>query len=159
MSGRNLVAGEWGHNQLPWATPADLMGRPCYCGLTDCLETDLSGPALAAGYKELTGTAATAAEIASLGEKDDTAAGKVLAQHAHKLARALAQVINILDPDAIVLGGGLSNIGYLYEAVPGLWKNWVFSDAVETRLLPPKHGDSSGVRGAAWLWPIIDQQD
>ncbi len=127
--GANAIAGEWGHNPLPGA----LERRPCYCGRVDCIETFLSGPALAAD-----------------GGAEDEAA---MQRYEQRLARALAQVINILDPDAIVLGGGVSNLDRLYDRVPRLWGEWVFSDHVATRLLKNRHGDSSGVRGAAWLWP------
>ena len=128
LVGPNAIAGEWGHNPLPGEDEA----RPCYCGRTNCIETFLSGPALAADG----------------GAEDETAVQRYEA----RLARALAQVINILDPDAIVLGGGVSNLDRLYDRVPRLWGEWVFSDHVATRLVKNKHGDSSGVRGAAWLW-------
>jgi len=129
LTGPNAIAGEWGHNCLPGATE----GRPCYCGRLDCIETYLSGPALAAD-----------------GGADSEVAMLRYEQH---LARALAQVINLLDPDVIVLGGGVSNLDRLYDRIPRLWGEWVFSDAVATRLVRNQHGDSSGVRGAAWLWP------
>jgi predicted NBD/HSP70 family sugar kinase len=129
LTGPNAIAGEWGHNPLPLPTAADLPLRPCYCGRSGCIETYLSGPGL---------------------ERDG--GESALGRYAERLARALAGVINILDPDAIVLGGGVSNVARLYDNVPRLWLPYVFSDRVATRLLPPKHGDSSGVRGAAWLW-------
>ncbi len=129
LTGPNDIAGEWGHNPLPLPQPSDLPLRPCYCGRTGCIETYLSGPAL---------------------ERDGGEAA--LGRYAERLARALAGVINILDPDVIVLGGGVSKVARLYDDVPKLWPKTVFSDHVATRLLPPKHGDASGVRGAAWLW-------
>ncbi len=130
LLGANAIAGEWGHNPLPGAEPVH---PPCYCGRSGCVETFLSGPALAAD-----------------GGAENAAA---MARYEQRLARALAQVINILDPDVIVLGGGLSNLDRLYDQVPRLWGEQVFSDAVATRLVKNRHGDSSGVRGAAWLWP------
>jgi fructokinase len=129
LTGTNAIAGEWGHNPLPLPQPDDLPLRPCYCGRTGCIETYLSGPAL---------------------ERDGGEAA--LDRYEERLARALAGVINILDPDVIVLGGGVSKVARLYENVPKLWRRHVFSDQVATRLLPPRHGDASGVRGAAWLW-------
>ena len=125
VDGPNGIAGEWGHNPMP----GEAESRQCYCGRRDCIETYLCGPAL---------------------ERD-----KDLSLYAQRLARALAGVINILDPDVIVLGGGVSNVKSLYAEVPGLWGRHVFSDRVDTRLAPPVHGDSSGVRGAAWLWPLV----
>jgi fructokinase len=129
LTGPNAIAGEWGHNPLPLPTQADLPLRECYCGRKGCIETYLSGPAL---------------------ERDGGDAA--LPRYEERLARALAGVINILDPDVIVLGGGVSKVSRLYDSVPMLWARSVFSDHVSTRLLPPKHGDASGVRGAAWLW-------
>jgi len=148
VTGVNAVAGEWGHNPLPWPQANELPGPSCYCGRAGCIETFLSGPGLARDHGSLTGP-----EIVAAAETGDAAALATLERYAERLARALASVINLLDPDAIVLGGGLSGIAMLYERVPALWRRFVFSDTVETRLLPPKHGDSSGVRGAAWLWP------
>jgi len=153
VTGLNAIAGEWGHNPLPWPQGPEKRDRQCYCGQSGCIETHLSGPALSRAYREATGTDITAAEVASRADKDEAAATEVLALYESKLARALAQIINILDPGVIVLGGGISNIGRIYRTVPKLWRKWVFSDTVETRLLAPRHGDSSGVRGAAWLWP------
>ena len=153
LLGRNAVAGEWGHNPLPWPQDEERPGQVCYCGREGCIETFLSGPALAADFHLRSGRAATAQEIVAWAEAGDPAADATLARYEDRLARGLASVINLLDPDVIVLGGGLSNVGRLYEAVPRLWSRYVFSDRVETRLLPPVHGDSSGVRGAAWLWP------
>lgn len=143
-TGPNAIAGEWGHNPLPWPRIGEWPGPACYCGKHGCIETFLSGPGLArdAGGR-------SAEELAAA---TDVAAREALARHADRMARALASVLNLLDPDAIVLGGGLSNLPHLYEEVPRLWGRYAFSDRVETPLLPPVHGDASGVRGAAWLW-------
>ncbi|WP_119459552.1 ROK family protein [Rhodospirillaceae bacterium SYSU D60014] len=153
LVGRNAIAGEWGHNPLPWPRDEERPGRACYCGREGCIETFLSGPALAEDFRLGSGQAMTAPEIVALANAGDSLAVAALARYEDRLARGLAAVINLLDPDVIVLGGGLSNIARLYESVPRLWGRHVFSDRVETRLLPPVHGDSSGVRGAAWLWP------
>jgi fructokinase len=150
--GANAVAGEWGHNPLPWPRTDELPGRRCYCGRHGCIETFLSGPGLAADHRRHGGAELPGERIVADAEAGDAACRETLGRYAERLARALAHVVNILDPDAIVLGGGLSGIASLYEAVPRLWGSFVFSDSVLTRLLPPKHGDSSGVRGAAWLW-------
>ena len=133
LVGPNAIAGEWGHNPLPLPTPADLPLRPCYCGRMSCVETYLCGPALAA-------------DKAQFGEAE------AMARYEERLARSLATVINVLDPEVVVLGGGVSNLEHLYDAVPRLWGRYVFSDRVATRLARHVHGDSSGVRGAAWLW-------
>lgn len=154
LHGRNGVAGEWGHNPLPLASEAEQARPRCWCGRTACLETWLSGPALAADHAVHGGGAdRSAAEIVRAAEAGDARAGAALSRYAKRLARALAQVINLLDPDVIVLGGGVSNVASLYVDVPRLWTPDVFSDTVRTRLLPARHGDSSGVRGAAWLAP------
>ena len=153
LTGANAISGEWGHNPLPQLAPGEWPGPPCYCGRTGCIETFLSGPGLSADHLRLAGIEATAAEIAAAAATGDATAAATLARYEERLARGLAGVINVLDPDIIVLGGGLSGIIRLYEAVPLLWLRHVFSDAVATRLVPPRHGDSSGVRGAAWLWP------
>ena len=142
LGGPNAIAGEWGHNPLPWRDSSDGPVHACYCGQQDCIETFLSGP----GWAHRCGHGQTTAELA---RQPDSPA---LEQYCHWLARSLASVINILDPEVIVLGGGLSNIQHIYQRVPELWSRWVFSDVVNTRLLPARHGDSSGVRGAAWLW-------
>ncbi len=153
LGGRNAIAGEWGHTQLPWMTPAEHPGPPCKCGLTGCIETFLSGTGFAARHAEATGTMLDAVDIITRAESGDPTCRDSLSAYESRLARALAHVINLLDPDIIVLGGGMSNARSLYDTVPHLWSEWVFSDRVDTILRPPKHGDSSGVRGAAWLWP------
>jgi len=152
LVGANAIAGEWGHNPLPWPRPDEIPGPACYCGRSGCVETFLSGPGLAADHGHHGGRHVTAPEIADLAERCDAECGATLGRYMDRLARGLALVINLIDPDVIVLGGGLSGISALYERVPLLWGRYVFSDNVVTRLLPPVHGDSSGVRGAAWLW-------
>ena len=153
LAGPNAIAGEWGHNPLPWPRPDESPGPACYCGKQGCIETFLSGPGLAADHRHHTGLARTPPEIRAAAARGEPAATATLARHVDRLARSLATVINLLDPEAIVLGGGLSNLPHLYEALPGLIRPWLFCDGVATRILPPVHGDSSGVRGAAWLWP------
>jgi fructokinase len=146
LGGTNAIAGEWGHNPHPSARGEDC---ECYCGRSNCNERFLSGPALEADYLQTTGVACSAAEIAAKASSGDPDAGAVLDTYIDRLAEALAVVINILDPDAVVLGGGMSNVGALYDAAPNRWGQWVFSDAVSTPLRRAIHGDSSGVRGAA----------
>lgn len=153
VRGANAIGGEWGHNPLPWPAADETPGPPCYCGLRGCIETFLSGPGLMRDYLDHTNENLTAEEIAENAARGDPTAEAALARYENRLARGLATVINLLDPDCIVLGGGLSNITRLYENVPSLWARYVFSDAIATRLVPPAFGDSSGVRGAAWLWP------
>jgi fructokinase len=153
LIGADAIAGEWGHNPLPWPQPAELPGPACYCGRSGCIETFLSGPGIAADYRRATGCEGDAVQIAIAAAAGEPAARAVLDRYIDRLARALATVVNLIDPDAIVLGGGLSAIAELYREVPRRWGRYVFSDRVATRLLPPMHGDSSGVRGAAWLWP------
>ncbi|MBL8395860.1 MAG: ROK family protein [Candidatus Accumulibacter sp.] len=152
LCGANRIAGEWGHNPLPRPDEEELPPGPCYCGRLGCIETWLSGPGLCADHQRHGGEWLTAEEIARRAGAGEAACAATLARYERRLAKALAQVINLLDPEVIVLGGGLSNIGRLYHAVPRLWKRHVFSDVVHTRLLRNLHGDSSGVRGAAWLW-------
>jgi fructokinase len=152
LTGPNAVAGEWGHNPLPWPRADERPGPVCYCGQHGCIETFLSGPAVARDHRQTTGENLTAVEITARASSGDAAAEATLARYEERMARALASVINILDPDVIVLGGGMSNIERLYANVPRLWGRYAFSDRVDTRLVPPRHGDSSGVRGAAWLW-------
>jgi fructokinase len=142
VGGPNAIAGEWGHVPLPWPEDDERPGPRCYCGRRGCIETFLSGPALARDD----GRGLDAAAIAADPEAPS------LVRYRHRLARGLALIVTLLDPDVIVLGGGLSQIASLYTAVPALWGRFVFSDTVATRLVPPLHGDSSGVRGAAWLW-------
>ena len=149
LAGPNAIAGEWGHNALPWRTPADGPARRCYCGLDDCIETFLSGP----GWAARSALGLNAADLARLAQDGEPAAAQALETYCEQLARALASVINVIDPQVIVLGGGLSNIPALYQRVPPLLVRHVFSDQVNTRLVQARHGDSSGVRGAAWLWP------
>ncbi len=153
LSGRNALAGEWGHNPLPWPRPEELPGPPCYCGKSGCIETFLCGPALFADYRSAGGTANSNHEIVQAAEQGiDAIAEAALCRYEDRLARALAMVINILDPDVIVLGGGISNIGRLYTSLPFRLQDYAFTDSCETPIVPPCHGDSSGVRGAAWLW-------
>ena len=156
LTGANAIAGEWGHNPLPWPQVLDgadeRPGPVCYCGKSGCIETFLSGPGLARDHLLHSGQALDGDAIAQRATAGDPACNASLQRYEQRLARALASVINVLDPDVIVLGGGLSNIARLYDTVPNLWGAWVFSDAVATRLVPNLHGDSSGVRGAAWLW-------
>ena len=180
LNGANAIAGEWGHSPLPyfqfagaqadrgptgqhpatgeailhpWPSPREFDAAPaCYCGKKGCIETWLSGPALAADHVRYGGEDLPAHEIAQLANAGYGPCSATLARYEERLARALAGVINLIDPDVIVLGGGLSNIGRLYDTAPRLWPRYVFSDRVDTKLVPPKYGDSSGVRGAAWLW-------
>ncbi len=151
--GRNAISGEWGHNPLPWPDETERSRPPCYCGKKSCIETWLSGPGLARDHHQMTKQELTGPEILSQANSGEPTAAASIERYCHRLARALAGVINILDPDAIVLGGGLSGISQLYQRVPTLLQDWVFSDRCDTPILPPKHGDASGVRGAAWLWP------
>ena len=144
VKGINAIGGEWGHNPLPLPAGADLPLPECYCGRAGCIETYLSGPGLARDHERATGQRLPTEQVVSHEE--------TMRRYEERLARALAGVINILDPDVIVLGGGMSNVSRLYTEVPRLWPRYVFSDHVETRLAPPVHGDSSGARGAAWLW-------
>ncbi|MEP5367517.1 ROK family protein [Parvibaculum sp.] len=153
LSGPNAIAGEWGHNSLPFVLPDEMPGPECYCGKKGCIESWLSGPGFAADYMLDTREALSPEAIVAAAEGGDRPARLALRRYADRLARALAHVINILDPHVIVLGGGMSNIAALYDEVPARWGAYVFSDTVETRLARHKHGDASGVRGAAWLWP------
>ena len=151
VTGANAIAGEWGHNPLPWPAPSELPGYACYCGRRGCIETWLSGSGLAKHFLKDTGRALTAPDIVANAPHDD-ACEAALAAYEDRLARSLATIINILDPDVIVLGGGLSNVSRWYATVPKIWAKYVLSDHVATRLVPPKFGDASGARGAAWLW-------
>jgi fructokinase len=151
--GPNQIAGEWGHNPLPWMTDQERReASPCYCGLHGCIETFLSGPGFERDYQRASGTRRASQDIAQAVGEGDVIARETLQRYQNRLARALASVINLLDPDAVVLGGGMSNLPRLPEAVSGVLPGFVFSDTVVTRVLPNVHGDSSGVRGAAWLW-------
>jgi predicted NBD/HSP70 family sugar kinase len=154
LDGPNAIAGEWGHNPLPWPRDDERPGRRCFCGQHGCIETFIAGPGLAADHTAHTGTVLSVPDIVNAAALGDEACNATLARHEERLARALAHVINILDPDVVVLGGGLSNIDRLYANVPQLWGRYVFSDRVDTRLVRHAYGDSSGVRGAAWLWNI-----
>jgi fructokinase len=155
-TGPNAIAGEWGHNPLPWPEPGEWPGPPCYCGQSGCIETFLSGSGLARDHHAVTGEPLDPAVIADRSVHGDAACEATLARYEARLARALAGAINVLDPDVIVLGGGMSNVARLYTRVPRLWGRYVFSDRVDTRLVPPAHGDASGARGAAWLWAAGD---
>jgi len=152
LTGANAIAGEWGHNPLPLPSGDDLPLPPCYCGRTGCAETYLSGPALAADHRRHTGQALTTSEIDRLATNGDVACEATLRRYEERLGRALAGVINLLDPQVIVIGGGLSKMQRLYRNLPEYCGQHVFSDVFNTKFLPPMHGDSSGVRGAAWLW-------
>ena len=152
LTGPNAIAGEWGHVPLPWPKDEERPGPACYCGKSGCVETYLSGPGLARDYREATGSELEAVAIAERAASGDAAAEGALARYEDRMARALATVLNVLDPDVVVLGGGMSRLARLYESVPRLWQAWAFSDRVTTPLRPPVHGDASGVRGAAWLW-------
>ncbi len=153
LSGPNAIAGEWGHNPLPWPNADELPGPACYCGKHGCIETWLSGPGLAADHARATGERLEPATIAARAQAGDAAAAATLARHVDRMARGLASVIDVLDPHVVVVGGGLSNLEHLYVDVPARWGRYVFSDAVATKLVRARHGDSAGVRGAAWLWP------
>jgi len=153
VTGCNAISGEWGHNPLPWPRDEERPGPPCYCGKFGCVETFLSGPGMLRDHAADDGRAHSPADIAAAATAGDPTATATLERYHDRLARALAQVINILDPDVIVLGGGLSNLPSLYNEIAPRLPAYVFSDRVDTRIVPPHHGDSSGVRGAAWLWP------
>jgi len=152
LSGANAIAGEWGHNPLPWPDDDERPGRRCYCGLHGCIETFLSGPGLASDYRDRGGAVISAEQVVDRAGSGEPLAIETLDVWERRLAKSLATVVNLLDPDVVVAGGGLSNIGRIYENVPVLWRKWIFSDAVVTRFVQARHGDSSGVRGAARLW-------
>ena len=154
VTGTNAIGGEWGHNPLPWPRDDERPGLPCFCGQHGCIETFVSGTGFTRHYQAAGGQANSTEDILKALERDEPLAQQAMQTYEHRLARALASIINVIDPDVIVLGGGLSNIQRLYQNVPKLWSEFVFSDHVATRLVPPVHGDSSGVRGAAWLWPL-----
>ncbi len=151
--GRNAVGGEWGHNPLPWPRDDELPGPSCYCGKQGCVETWLSGPGLEGDHERLTGRELKAEQIAAAAASGDSDADATLRRYEDRLARSLAHVINLVDPDVVVLGGGLSNVDRLYAEVPEQLPQWVFGGEVQTPVVPAAHGDASGVRGAAWLWP------
>lgn len=153
LAGAARIAGEWGHNPLPWPREDELPGALCYCGKHGCIETFCSGPGLARDHLERTGEALGGAEIAAAAERGDAGARATLERHLDRLARSLATVVNVLDPDVVVLGGGVSNLPELPSRLAAELPRWVFSDEVATRIVRNEHGDSSGVRGAAWLWP------
>jgi fructokinase len=157
LAGYNLIAGEWGHNQQPAASSGEFPGPACYCGRKGCIETWCSGPAMTADHARVTADTLDPPEIAARSAAGDAAAQATLERHLVRLARALAGVVNLLDPDAIVLGGGLSNLGHLYGGLPEAMRPHVFSDVFETPILKNRLGDSAGVIGAAWLWPDQEQ--
>lgn len=152
VTGRNAIAGEWAHNPLPWPRDDEQPGPACYCGRSGCLETWISGIGMADDHQRVTGERLSAMDISELAEGGDAAATATLDRYVDRLARGLAGVVNILDPDVIVLGGGVSNIARLYRDLPSRLSGLCFSDGVETPVVPARHGDSSGIRGAAWLW-------
>ena len=154
LHGANEIGGEWGHNPLPFPKEGEWPGPTCYCGRTGCIETFLSGPGLARDYVAAGGAQLSAQDVAVRAAAGEVLASQCLARYEDRMARALASIINVLDPDVIVLGGGLSNLKRLYGSVPPRWQAFVFSDAVKTQLVRALHGDSSGVRGAAWLWDV-----
>jgi fructokinase len=153
LAGINGIAGEWGHNPLPWPRDEERPGPVCYCGHSGCIETFCSGTGLAFDHRAVTGRDWRGEQIVTAAAESDEGAAEAVARYVDRLARSLAAVINLLDPDIIVLGGGMSNVERLYAEIPLIWQPWVFSDRVDTRLAKAVHGDSSGVRGAAWLWP------
>ena len=154
LTGLNRIGGEWGHNPLPWPADGERPGVRCYCGKFGCVETFLCGAGLARDYFGRTGKAVTAQQVAAAAADGEAAAQGCLAVYRDRLARSLAVVINLLDPDVIVLGGGLSNIAAIYSGLASLVGTYTFSDGIDTAIVPAVHGDSSGVRGAAWLWPL-----
>ena len=152
VRGVNSVAGEWGHNPLPWMSPEEYPGPPCYCGRSGCIERFVSGPALSDDHARTAGERLEAAVIAQRAAGGDARCTRTLERYERRLARAFAHVINLVDPEIIVVGGGLSRVDRLFEAVPRIWSQFVYSDGVVTRLVRAAHGDASGVRGAAMLW-------
>ncbi len=154
LTGSHAIAGEWGHNPLPWPDEDELRGaRECFCGKRGCIETWVSGPGVAEDYRQATGATLSAQEIAALSSEGDRDARATLTRLTDRVARSLATVINIVDPGIVVLGGGVSNISALYDLLPACLPSYVFSDRVDVKVVPNLHGDASGVRGAAWLWP------
>ncbi|HYC02847.1 MAG TPA: ROK family protein [Azospirillaceae bacterium] len=157
VTGRHAIAGEWGHNPLPWPTAGEWPGPDCFCGRKGCMERWISGPAFAEDHARVTGQSLTAHEIAQRAEADDVDARASLSRYVDRMARGLATIVNLVDPDVIVLGGGMSNVAEIYALLPERLSAWCFSDGVDTPVVRARHGDSSGVRGAAWLWNI-DQE-
>ena len=157
ITGVNAIAGEWGHNPLPW--PTEIPGNKCYCGRSGCIETYLSGPGLKNDYHRFTQLELDPKEIVARAESGDVPAAEALSRYERRLAKALSSVVNLLDPDVIVLGGGVSNLDRIYKNIPEIWKEFIFSDHVATQLRKAKFGDSSGVRGADWLWPTQKTSD
>ena len=153
LVGMNAIGGEWGHNSLPWPRDDERPGHPCFCGHPGCIETFCSGTGFVRDHQQHGGAGETGKDIVALAAQGDALAEQSLQRYEDRLARALSSVINIIDPDVVVLGGGMSNVERLYHNVPTLWGEYIFSDRVDTRLVKNKYGDSSGVRGAAWLWP------
>jgi len=152
LTGANAIGGEWGHNPLPWPDDDERPGAPCFCGKHGCIETFLSGPGMERDHLAVSGARVPAQQIVQRAASGDADAEATLVRYERRLAKALAHVVNIVDPNVIVVGGGMSNIDRLYVNVPAQWGHWVFSDVVDTCLVRHRHGDSSGVRGAAWLW-------
>ncbi len=152
LPGANSIAGEWGHNPLPWPNDDELPGAECYCGKLGCIETWLSGPGIVRDHELYNNEFIDPEALDGKARFGDEDAIETFQRYENRMARSLAHVINILDPDVIVLGGGMGNIKRLYKNVPDILGDYVFSDTVNTKLLAPLHGDSSGVRGAAWLW-------
>ena len=150
--GLHSIAGEWGHISLGWMRPEEYPGIDCYCGQRGCLETFISGTGFENEYEKQTGVHKSGREIAKLLEQNDTDAEKVTQIYENRLARAIATAVNIMDPDVLVLGGGMSNLARIYKNLPALVQKWTFGGEFTTPIRPAKHGDSSGVRGAAWLW-------
>lgn len=155
INGPNAIGGEWGHNPLPWPTPEEYPGPHCWCGRRGCMESWVSGPAIARFFQEITGEQRSAKEIAQRAQAGQKQAQKVMQDHASRVARGLAHVVNIFDPEVIVLGGGLSELSHLYQDLPGLMKPYIFNESCVLTILPPRFGAASGVRGAAWLWDEV----
>jgi fructokinase len=158
ITGKNGIGGEWGHNPLPWPDASESPGPACYCSRRGCIELFLSGPGLSRDHRERTGADLTAEEIAARAAAGDAGCEASLRRYEDRMARGLATIMNVVDPDVIVLGGGMSNLERLYTRVPERWTEYVFSDRVDTRLLPPRHGPASGARGAAWLWSAAEAE-
>src|SRR5215470_9700798 len=154
LEGVNAIAGEWGHTPLPWPTANEFPAPPCWCGRHGCLELYISGTGFASDYRRATGRMFAGADIATAARQGDAQAASALARYLDRLARGLAIICNVIDPDVIVLGGGMSNVPELYARLPDEIGRWIFSDVCLTRIVPAKFGDSSGVRGAAMLWPV-----